>query len=226
MRSKQSFPALFERFLLAAMFGMAAPAYAQKAPMPVPFAPAAASASAASVISRPGSYVLNRNIVVKNPKLNGVNVNVPNVTIDLQGFTISGPGSGTGIGIDAPQNEVVIKNGMITGMGGPAVVVGNQSTVSGITASGNSGGSTGVIAAGDGSVVSNNLVSANNGLAIACTIGCLARGNTVQNNSGGGIRFNDATNGYAGNVLQQNGGAAVTGGTQIGQNLCNGSLCP
>ena len=50
-----------------------------------------------------------------------------NVTIDLQGFTIMSTVSTTGNGINATgQSNVVIRNGIIMGFGGAAIVTGNN----------------------------------------------------------------------------------------------------
>ncbi len=207
----------------------AAPAFAQKAPIPIPEStgPAVGAVRAVSVISKPGSYILTRNISVKKAGMDGVDVNASDVTIDMQGYTISGvAGIATGAGINAgSQTQVTIKNGFITGMGGAAVIVGGLGAVSGINASGDSSsGPSAVIQAGSGSIVSDNTVfGPSTSIGISCSSSCLARGNILRNTAG--MQFNDATSGYAENVLNGS-GTQVSGGTQIGQNLCNGSLCP
>ena len=63
------------------------------------------------VVSASGSYFLTQNL----SGASGIGVGAENVTIDLNGFTLSGPGtaSGTGIGISGAQRGVVIKNGTI-----------------------------------------------------------------------------------------------------------------
>lgn len=229
MRSHQSAIALCA---LGMSLVVAAPVLAQRAPVPIPETGArSAAARAASIISKPGSYVLTRNITIKKAGMDGVDVTVSNVSIDLQGFTISGaPGVTTGAGINAAgQNRVTVKNGLIIGMGGQAVVVGTQSTVSDVTATGDStSGSGPVIQAQAGSLIVNNIVV--NGLAagISCGSACLVRGNILQNNSSFGIQLSDSSSGYAGNILQGNNGTfpQISGGTKIGDNLCNGSLCP
>ena len=103
---------------------------------------------------------------------------------------------------------MIIQNGIITGFTGAAILAGQTATISGITATANETG-------------------------ITCGIGCLVQDNTIQGNSGEGLTFTDSTGGYINNILQGNdgmtgGGPAgqVTGGTNLGQNLCNGVLCP
>ncbi len=157
--------------------------------------------------------MLNRNIT--NGSASGANsvlIKSSNVTIDLQGFIISATGSATGGGIVIdPQNpnitNVVIRNGTITGFDGAGVLAGAGARISGlITATGNGSG-------------------------ISCGTGCVVRDSVIQGNTGAGITFSDATGGYLGNVLQNNGGNSsgaggqVSGGTSLGQNLCNGVAC-
>lgn len=56
----------------------------------------------------------------------------------------------------------------------------------------------------------------------------LVSNNTFFDNTGVGIHAIGASAGYVGNVLDSNngGGAQVSGGANLGQNLCNGALCP
>lgn len=62
-------------------------------------------------ISEPGSYYLTGDLTSTN---NGINVNVGNVTIDLMGYALIGPGSGTNSGIHINSvGNVEIRNGTI-----------------------------------------------------------------------------------------------------------------
>jgi hypothetical protein len=165
------------------------------------------SAKALTVLSRPGSYVLARNIVNSRAGVDSVDVTASNVTIDLQGFTIMSTNSSTGAGINCTgQTDVVIRNGTISGHGGTAIIGGNATNISGIIASGN-------------------------GIGISCGAACLVSNNVVQGNTGKGMIFLDTTSGFLGNVMQGNdsntSGATgqVSGGTSLGQNLCNGTTC-
>ena len=185
-----------------------APILAQQKPLVIEPNATGAAVKAQSVISKPGSYVLNKNIT--NTSKNGqdsVAVTAPNVTIDLQGFVISATGSNTGAGINATgQSNVVIRNGIITGFDGPAIIGGNTSNISAIVATGNGSG-------------------------ITCGTGCLVSNNIIQGNTGFGMTFSGPSSGYLGNVLQGNSGKTVgtdgqvSGGTSLNQNLCNGTTC-
>jgi hypothetical protein len=194
--------------ITAAIF-INAPVFAQQKPMVIEVNGVSAStAKPQTTINKSGSYVLNKNIV--NSSKNGadsVSVTASNVTIDLQGFSIMSTASTTGNGINATgQSNVVIRNGIIMGFGEAAIVTGNGARISGITATGNGSG-------------------------IVCGNGCLARDNVLQSNSEEGLTFSDPTSGYLGNVMQGNSAntvganGQVSGGTSLGQNVCNGVTC-
>lgn len=69
------------------------------------------------VISQPGSYVLDGNITVTSG--DAISIDVDNVTLDLNGFTLSStvasPVSGTGVLLNGPRNDITIVNGHIRG---------------------------------------------------------------------------------------------------------------
>ena len=74
------------------------------------------SSSSLFVISQPGSYYLPANMTVPTGK-NGIEITASNVTVDLNGFTITGQ-TGSTIGIYAVDRQHLrITNGSISGMG-------------------------------------------------------------------------------------------------------------
>ena len=74
--------------------------------------PGSSTAVSEFIINESGSYYLAGNRVCNT---NGIQVNADNVTIDLMGYSLTGPGStGYGVSIDGRSN-VEIKNGTITG---------------------------------------------------------------------------------------------------------------
>lgn len=184
------------------------PAFAQRKPIVLePNATPAGAIKALTVIKASGSYVLSRDIIDTRSGVDAVDVTASDVTIDLQGFVIGSTTSSTGVGINATgQSNVVIKNGIISGFGGAAIIGGNGAKISGITAS-------------------------ENGSGITCGVGCLVRDNVLQDNSGLGLTFSDVTTGYLANVMEGNSNSTVgtsgqvSGGTSLGENLCNGSSC-
>jgi len=128
-------------------------------------------------ITEPGSYILTSNLSV-NVNTTAILIQTDDVTLDLNGFTISGPvvcsrgdpttcsTSGLGIGIDAAdQRNITVRNGVVRGMG-----------------------SDGVIVNGRGARVSNLTVTENaeNGLAISGS-GTLAKGISAILNGSSGI---------------------------------------
>jgi parallel beta-helix repeat protein len=67
-------------------------------------------------ITAPGHYYLTKNLT---SPLNGIMVNSHDVTIDLMGFTITGPGSGSGAnyGITSYHHYAEVRNGTIEKFG-------------------------------------------------------------------------------------------------------------
>lgn len=156
-------------------------------------------------ISKSGSYILVANLVANSKNPNVINVTVPNVLINLNGFRVGGPSlAGTASGINAAgQANVTIENGSVSGMGSDGILLGNNGVVRNIQANGNGG----------------------NGINCQGT-GCLVTGCTANSNGASGLNFVDGTSGYNENVMSGNTTAAVTNGTNLGSNVCNSSLCP
>jgi hypothetical protein len=183
-------------------------AYAQRVALEPATAVGAAATKAMTVITKPGSYVLSRNLTVTRSGIDGVLINSSNVTLNLQGFVITGNSNAdNGIEVAAGVNNVVIADGIITGFGGAGVLAGQGTNISALTVQGN-------------------------GTGITCGIGSLVQSNIIQGNTGIGLTISDATGGYLGNIFQMNNqntspGASgqVTGGTSLGHNLCNGLAC-
>lgn len=176
------------------------------------------------VISASGSYRLTGNLTVSSTGADAIDVNASHVTIDLNGFSITGPGassSGSGIA-GTPANDLTVENGAITGFQN-GLSIGTNSIVKSIHVDGNANG----IVAGSDAVIEGNTVVAN-GTGINCGgSGCLISGNTIDNNTGAPMSFNSTTSGYERNVLNGN-GSGISGGTSLGAkntNLCNGTAC-
>ena len=152
-------------------------------------------------ILKSGSYFLAANIVSQLIGAPIISVNANNVTINLNGFTIFGPGgTGTATGINAlGDSGVTIVNGVITRIPGAGIVLGSSSIASDVQIINNSG---------DG---------------IKCTASCLISGNIITGNLGTGLNFaTDVTSGYENNIIAGN-GTTVIGGTNNGHNVCTGA---
>jgi hypothetical protein len=156
------------------------------------------------VINKAGSYFLGSNLSFGASNASAIRVNsgVNNVTINLNGFSIIGTGGSNSGGINASTNSgITIVNGTITKMAGNGIALGSNSTVAGV-----------------------QLIN-NGGNALTCTTGCLIISNVINGNTGTGLVFSDATSGYQNNILSGN-GTNVTGGTNMGHNVCGSALCP
>ena len=81
---------------------------------PVPAGVDTSNADYHFIINQPGSYYLSANIAVT--KSNGVKINAEGVTLDLNGFQISGPSvAGSGIEISPTSYRATVRNGTIKG---------------------------------------------------------------------------------------------------------------
>ncbi len=113
-----------------------------------------------------------------------IDVTASNVTINLNGFTISG---GT-IGINASgQGGIRIEGGTVIGMTGNGVVVGDGSVVEGVRVVGSGGDG---IDCGSDDRISGNDAAANSGYGVNCGLaseGSMVAGNVANSNFASGI---------------------------------------
>ena len=99
-------------------------------------------------ITQPGSYYLTGNITGGVGR-NGIEIAASNVTIDLMGYTLTGNAlSADGITTDGLRDNIVIRNGTVSGWGSDGINLiaggfGNGSTIENITAAGNGNASSG-----------------------------------------------------------------------------------
>lgn len=76
------------------------------------------------VITNAGSYVLTGNILVTNDSVHGIEIKADDVSIDLNGFTLQGPSSGSRDGISTlfiRRSNLTIRNGTIRDWGDDGV---------------------------------------------------------------------------------------------------------
>ena len=207
-------------------------------------------------ITQAGSYKLSGNLTVPDANTTAILITVSSVTIDLNGFSIAGPvvctgtpvncnTSGTGFGIYAPVNvgagtvpsHVSVRNGNISGMGASGIALqGRGNSVDGVDAQGNQGNGIDVF---EGTVIHSGAHdNGSNGIIIG---GGSAGGNYVRNNTigihAGGLVFDNfaennsltgidmTSGGYKGNVIMGS-PTLVSGGKNLGQNLCESTICP
>lgn len=201
-------------------------------------------------ITEPGSYRMASNLDVSgasNPEnVSAVEIDASNVTLDMQGFAIKGPGvAGDGIGIYQTSfvHSATIMNGSIEGMGSYGMYILRKGIVMRIRAYSNgeagirceyecvvadnvtsSNGGTGIVVIAEG-IVTGNVARANGRDGISGVGSSRVSNNIAAHNDLYGLDFNSTDIGYAGNVMEDNGTANVRNGTQLGKNLCGSSLC-
>jgi parallel beta-helix repeat protein len=230
--------------LLAAamLLGLAASAGAVDGTIEINQAKVLAAGGFPYQIKASGSYRLTSDLTVP-ASTDGIDVTVSNVTVDLNGFTITGPGgSSTPSGISAFDSDVTVENGTVTGFGagvgvgsfgivrnvhadvnGTGINVSSNTVVEGCTANNsfNAGGQgVNCIAA---CVISGNIVNGNP-FGIFCTgNGCVISGNTAINNKDNAIDCNGSGCLISGNTILGNlvGIKAIDGTTGYGGNVLN-----
>lgn len=144
-------------------------------------------------ITEPGSYRLNGNLAVKAADTTAINIDASNVTIDLNGFSITGPGSSVGLyGIAdlSADTAVAVRNGIIVGFS-----YGIQLTGSGFKD------------AVTGAIIENMRVY-NNGVGISSGPSSLLRNNVVTGNISDGLRSRSFST-ITGNTVTNNGDAGI-----------------
>jgi len=176
-----------------------------------------------TVINKPGPYVLARNITARRSDLKTVGDNPPtcilvmaaDVTIDLQGYTITGDSSGGTMGISSPSRfeTTWVRNGVVSGFQWGIALTGMCSLIENVRVSGNVDGITianggekvrgsmafgnvrGIVFGGGpdggwGDSIENNIVLSNSSDGIdvsGCLHGIRIVGNTVTQSGGRGI---------------------------------------
>jgi hypothetical protein len=182
-------------------------------------------------ISNPGFYFLGGDLTSSG---NGITVDADNVTIDLMGYNLTGPGkaSGGNVGIDInSHNNIEIRNGTVQNFGSHGVasttnrkqhramnlrVANNGGTginfylchscqVKNCTVTEN--GLTGIWG-GYENLIEGNTVYLNGSVGIATDWGALVTGNNSSKNLGHGIHTSIAAN-IKGNTCYDNGGDGI-----------------
>jgi hypothetical protein len=121
---------------------------------------------------------------------NAITVTADNVTIDLDGHTLTGaPGSRNGVEVIGPVSSVEIRNGIIEQFGIQGVRAASSSS-SGIRCSGlsvNSCGNSGIVLVGNGNLVQSCTTRTNGNDGIFVGSGSIVEGNVSSHNAGDGI---------------------------------------
>jgi hypothetical protein len=182
-------------------------------------------------ISASGSYELIANLVAPD-SVDAIDINADNVTLNLNGFSITTSGAGRGIGIVSGNNNTVVSNGIILGLV-TGIYLGDNCKVRNVQILGSSGdfgaagGSlrcgahsavedvlvdNGGVAVGAGSRIKNstlvgghNVATNSNNPALICPSGCLATEDIFEQ---GAVKL--GSSGYADSFLGA--GASAVGG--------------
>jgi hypothetical protein len=177
------------------------------------------------MICQSGSYRLSGHLSVPNADTNGIDITADNVTLDLNGFTLSGPvtctpfsiplhctATGKGIGISvvtASSKNITVQNGTVRGMGSSGIQF--STTVGGLVEDmhvESSGGSMGAGIVMDIGTVTRCTVTANAGSGIVASSDSTISFNSVTSNGaigvgGGGLVSN--------NDISENGQDGISG---------------
>ncbi|MGQ0553835.1 MAG: right-handed parallel beta-helix repeat-containing protein [Planctomycetota bacterium] len=129
------------------------------------------NATAIRVISQPGSYYLTGNLLGVGGSLSGIEIASSNVSLDLNGFAlIGGASSGVGVVATGSFNNIVIRNGLVSGW-----------SITGIITS----------QARNGQIVDVSVEGCNTGMQTGANF--LIRGCTARSNTGVGISLGSAS---------------------------------
>jgi parallel beta-helix repeat protein len=139
-------------------------------------------------ITQPGSYVLNGNLSCTGPCAGGsaITVNSSDVTIDMQGFVLTGTLTQPGYAIETSASRLTIRNGIITDWyGGGGILAGTYLHVDGLTL--NLAG----IRAGDNATITNCSVAFANDTGIHVGHRSIINKCQVHNSTGDGVSAGD-----------------------------------
>jgi len=207
-------------FFAAAMLAWAASAGAVDGTIEINDAAVKAAGGYPYHITGHGSYRLTGNLTAPSGT-DGIFVTATDVTIDLNGFRITGNGS---VGINAVKDDVTVENGTVTGFGtgvdvgflgivrnvhadvdGDGIIVGLNSLVKGCTANNGTDATGSGISAGGVSVISGNTASGNANDGIDCAANaCVISSNTANANKSTGINCKGSGCLISGNTVYNN----------------------
>jgi parallel beta-helix repeat protein len=168
-------------------------------------------------ITQPGSYKLSGNLVVPTGA-DGIDINVSNVTIDLNGFTISGPVTCTGSGASISCGADAQASGILALPSFRGITVRNGCVVGFVF---------GIVLSGADNLVEETHADGNAQYGILVTRGVVRRNSASSNGQAGiFVQFSTVTE----NIADDNGGRGVAiGGSDVsifGNNILVGNPDP
>ena len=183
-------------------------------------------------ITESGSYYLTSDV---NSAGTAITVNVNDVTIDLMGYQIVGPGPGSNYGIYINgRSNVEIRNGTVSNFGAPGsmgspgypaiyeanVNTGRQHRIIAVRVASNGGN--GIYLYGSGHLVKDCTAAQNGAIGIYAGYGSTVTGNTAYKNQGHGICAGNGST-IMGNTSHKNQGSGLTAGSH--SSLINNTAC-
>lgn len=153
------------------------------------------------VLSSGGSYYLTKDLVSFPASSDGIEIQAPYTTLDLNGFSVRGisPGNGvSGIKVDATASNVTIENGTVQGWQWGINAPVNQMYIHDVNASSNQ---TRGIEVGDYARVMNVTANSNGNVGVFVYSGSLVSRVIAENNPTG-IAVSDPNNRYAGGLIE------------------------
>jgi hypothetical protein len=226
--------------LISAALMFSAPAFAVDGQVLINQSTVMAAGGFPYKITHPGSYKLSGNLVVP-ADVDGIDILTDNVKIDLNGFTISGPGTCTGSGatiscvyvtsgggifggynpggLGFPADNITIRNGSIVGSSFGIFLSGHYNLIEDMHVSGHYNSA---IVASD-AVIRRNTTSLNQGSGIS---GLHSTVTENVSNSNGQYGLTMVQGVYGSNTFDGNGLNPVVG-SSVSQNNngCNGVAC-
>jgi hypothetical protein len=200
-------------------------------------------------LSQSGSYRLTSNLDVLGYDgaldITAIQISAPNVSLDLNGFSIKGPNVGgavgSGYGINSAAVSTSISNGHVTGMGGVGIHCGENCRIDKVSATSN--GFTGIEMSGKGlltnSASSNNfnigvntagtvkncVISGNSATGVLASSYSLVESSQIIGNTSDGVGCSGCS--LVNNVIAENGchGIAFSGTASYGGNHLYGHSC-
>lgn len=126
-------------------------------------------------IGNSGSYVLTSNLTVPDAATTAISISTADVTLNLNGFTLSGPvsctgtpatcsTSGVGNGVQANASRIHVYDGNVVGFGGAGIAVGAEGRLDNLRVASNGG--IGISVAAPGVTISDCKVVRNGGVGI------------------------------------------------------------
>jgi hypothetical protein len=170
-------------------------------------------------ITTSGSYYLTRNFTTSGT---AITINADNVTLDLMGFTITGPGTGTTRGVYAMQrSNITVTNGYLVNFGNNAVDISSTPGIKIVDVTASSSGAHGIRVLGPDAIVDRCSAHGNASAGIRASGRTMIRDCSVSGNTGYGIFSTGGS--ITGCVAEANGVGIFAYNVQIKGNTVTGN---